>query len=195
MHIMIPPPDDIEKLVLEALDRGGEEGIELLFKHYYGFVASQVFRILPNKFTTDDICQEVFLDLWKRRETSKNIHSLKGYLRKTAVNRALNFIRDQKKHQHQSTDHLQRMAAGETNHNIGIETDELRQVLQKEIMDLPEKCRQVFILSRYEDKSYKEIAAELSISEKTVENQISKALKRLREVVKKFKSMGLLNLL
>ena len=65
-------------------------------------------------------------------------------------------------------------------------TNELRLLIQKEIHDLPERCQQVFVLSRYEGKTYREIADLLSISPKTVENQISKALTILREALKDY---------
>lgn len=75
------------------------------------------------------------------------------------------------------------------------EYQQLEQVIMTAIEALPPKCREVFRLSRFEDKSYKEIAATLDISLKTVENQMGKAIKRLREAHEKYKSLGLMLLL
>ena len=104
-----------------------------------------------------------------------------------AITRSLNYIRDSKKH---TWDELETTAGAENESMIQpadalqrLEEDELRQKLDEAIDALPEKCRMVFLLNRREEMSYAEVARELDISVKTVENQIGKALRLLRLAV------------
>lgn len=127
----------------------------------------------------EDIAQDVFYELWKKRARLTIKTSLKAYLRRAAMNKALNFIRDQKI----KFDDEEKQAPLESkipSINQKLEAAELQQLIDQVIDDLPERCRVVFVLSRFEEMSYNEIAKQLDISSKTVENQISKALKILR---------------
>ena len=104
-----------------------------------------------------------------------------------AISRSLNYIRDTRKHTWEeiepSADHDQAFATQEVDVISKLEEEDLRRRLDAAIEALPEKCRIVFLLSRHEEMSYAEVAAELDISVKTVENQIGKALKLLRQAI------------
>lgn len=127
------------------------------------------------------IVQEVFVNLWEKRDTIKKDRSPKSYLGTAVRNRCLNYLRDNKKfdagileieglgnnHSYEEQDHLV--------------TEELRAKIEDAMNSLPEKCRKVFLMSRTENKKYQEIAEELNISVKTVEVQMSKALKKMRD--------------
>jgi RNA polymerase sigma-70 factor (ECF subfamily) len=97
-----------------------------------------------------------------------------------AISRTLNFIRDNRRFQHSDEDEGLSVSFGDTNPLDQLIQAELSEAITGAIDLLPERCRLVFALSRYEGMSYKEIAAALQISTKTVENQISKALQLLR---------------
>jgi|SRR5687767_6140840 len=157
---------------------------EQMFRQQYPFVCNVVFRYVSDKSKVEDIAQEIFAELWMKKDTILIHTSLGAYLRRMAVSRALNYIRDTKKYNWDELD-----LASETTHDSvyqeatviqNLEEAELQQKLDVAIGKLPEKCRVVFMLSRQEELSYAEIGRQLNISIKTVENQIGKALKLLR---------------
>ena len=121
------------------------------------------------------------MSLWKNKEYLHNINtSLKLYLRKAAYNKSINKLKTKVYFNEVDDDNLSNDAFDQHS-NIVIE--ELEKKIQLAIDDLPMKCRTIFILSRFHDKTYKEISEDLNISIKTVENQISKALKILRKKI------------
>lgn len=165
--------------LVQMLTTEGEAAMELIFRRHYAQVCRAVYRVIPQKETAEDIAQEVFLELWKKRGQLNIATSLGAYLRRAAVNRALNHIRDQKMKWSDDTE-LPSMTDSSPGIPEQLETDELQQLVDQYINQLPEKCRLVFVLSRFETLSHAEIAAQLDISPKTVENQITKALRFLR---------------
>ena len=153
--------------------------MEILFKRYYSYLCKLVYRILPRDMLVEDLVQEVFSTLWQRRSALDIEQSVKGYLRRTAINKTLNHIRDNKiKIEADSQLWLDRQSGDRR--PVAMEYTELKRAVEQAIDTLPERCRLVFILSRFDDMTYAEIATALGISEKTVENQISKALRVLR---------------
>ena len=163
------------------------ESIEQLFKQYYPFVCHIIRSYVKDKSITEDIAQELFTELWVKRE-QLNIHtSVPAYLRRMAVSRALNYIRDSKKHQWDELDASNEVAPGLSGETVSViehmEEAELKTRIEAAIDNLPEKCRITFLLSRREEMSYAEIAEQMNVSVKTVENQIGKALRLLRIAV------------
>jgi RNA polymerase sigma-70 factor, ECF subfamily len=127
-----------------------------------------------------DIVQEVFLNLWQKKESIDLSRPVRSYLTSSVRNKCLNYLRDNKKF----TDTIfeSEDIAGdpfEKQHDRLIE-EELKKKIKASIDELPAKCREVFIMSRYERLKYSEIAERLQISVKTVETQMSKALQHLR---------------
>lgn len=164
--------------ILNLLQTDGEKAIELIFRQYYQFLCLVVYKILPDQNLVEDLAQEVFYELWRKKDKIKVTTSLKAYLRRAAVNKTLNYIRDQKiKFDDEAK--LQPIASS-IKTSTRLESKELQGLIDQAINRLPERCRIVFALSRFEGFSYQEIAQELGISVKTVENQISKALRLLR---------------
>ena len=167
--------------------------MEVLFKRYYAFVSLSVLRLVPDPATAEDIAQDVFFEIWRRR-SSLDIHvSLKAYLRRAAVNKTLNHLRDKRNHKNEELSELQ--SEIQIPENPTLETNELNALIERAIEALPERCRLVFKLSRLEEMSYQEIADKLGISVKTVENQIVKALKMLRDALRPFVNGSLLLML
>jgi RNA polymerase sigma-70 factor (ECF subfamily) len=162
-----------------------EKAIVLIFKRYYGYLCKIVYKIIPDNNLVEDLTQDVFYELWRKKEQLSVTASLKAYIRRAAVNKSLNYIRDQKI---KFADSEQYPAVKSKAPSITqqLEADELQDKIDLAIDRLPHRCRIVFILSRFEDMTYNEIAEQLDISVKTVENQISKALKLLRESLSDF---------
>ncbi len=166
--------------ILSLLRSDSEKAMELMFREYYPFLCKIIVRVLPDAHVAEDLAQEVFFDLWKKRDNFSINTSLKAYLRRAGINRTLNYIRD-RKIRWDDEEKIAFQASNLTDASRKLEGEELQQKIDNAIDQLPERCRLIFSLSRFEEMSYQEIADQLGISIKTVENQMTKALKILRE--------------
>jgi len=164
--------------LLEIFNEDSSAGIELIFKQYYETLCLTANRITKERSLAEDIVQEVLFELYKKSDALK-IESLIGYLKRAIYNRSLNKIKSQRGFV--DTDDISyELSSDDSNSQEQLEYNELEAYLHKVIDALPEKCRLVFVLNRFEQLSYKEVAEKMEISVKTVENQMSKALKILR---------------
>ncbi|MBR9920327.1 MAG: RNA polymerase sigma-70 factor [Bacteroidetes bacterium] len=160
-----------------GLDKPAFEG---LFRSHFDHLCRFATQYVSDTDTAQDLCQKVFIRLWEKREEMDPKQSIKSYLFTSVKNRCLNYLRDQKKYRSQVLD----LDCGDI--EFGYEDEEafaeadLKDRIEKALSSLPEKCRLVFEMSRFQDLKYKEIATELDISQKTVEAHMSKALKSLR---------------
>ncbi len=183
----MPTPE--EQQLLTALQAGSESALDQLFRQYYADLCRAVYRVLPDRTIAEDLVQDVFLDVWRKRENLSIKTSARAYLRRAAVNKTLNYIRDQRLH----VEDEEKMPIGAAAKTPGalqlMEASELQEHLLQAIDLLPERCRLVFVLSRFEELSNKEIATQLEVSVKTVENQMTKALKLLRSALQSYMSV------
>lgn len=168
--------------VLQLISKGDEKGMQYLYDQYYRYLCHAVYKILKDSNTVEDIVQEVYLEIWKKKEQIDIHISLKAYLRRASINKSLNYIRAQKM-SFEEDDGYKDSFIDDDNLHDRLEVEELQKAVDISIEALPERCRLVFAMSRYESMSYKEISEALDISIKTVENQISKALRILREAI------------
>lgn len=158
--------------------------MKALFVNNYGLVCSSINRVVQDKNLSEDIAQEVFIKFWNKSQQLNIETSITSYLRKMAINEAISYLRKKKRRPQEKElpEHFDfQEPQNIVNNLIGKET-QIR--INEAINQLPPKCRLVFQLSRFEELSYREIAEKLDISIKTVENQMSKALKFLRLVLK-----------
>ena len=177
MKILIVEDSDI----LELMNTDPRLAISRLYDKYIDYLSAEIFFLIKNEEYTQDIIQDLFLTLWKNQYHLRGIKSnLKGYLRQAGKNKALNFIKKEK--YYISDEGNEEIFSDSDQHNELI-TEELEIEIGKVIDNLPEKCRQIFILSRFEQMTYKEISETMDLSVKTVENQIGKALKILRKKI------------
>ncbi|MEM6316037.1 MAG: RNA polymerase sigma-70 factor [Bacteroidota bacterium] len=179
---MLKKVDYTDEELLTQLTQNGEAAIDLIFRKYYTFLCRSVYRIIPDTQITEDLAQDVFYELWKKREKININTSLRAYLKRAALNKALNYIRDQKI-DFRNAPPKEDLASKSNSVLQNLAADNLQAQIDAAIDSLPEKCRLVFVLSRYEEMTYQQIADQLNISIKTVENQISKALKNLRKAL------------
>ena len=142
--------------------------------------------IIHNAGDADEIVNDVFLSIWEKRELLQLDESLKNYLFTAVKNRCLNHLKKARLPFSEMPDEVMAVSndAGALHQMEGREAEMQIQVL---IDKLPTKCRQVFLLSRLYELSYKEIAAVMDITPKTVENQIGIALKYLKESLSAYK--------
>jgi len=164
---------------------------QLAFKTLFDFFEEAIFRFLLFKTkdatVAEDLLQEVFLKLWKVRATLDERRSIKNFLYTIADNISLNHIRHLKvvaAYQNHNQPSSKLFSVVENPHYI-LEEKEWRLKLMNAIEALPEKTRVIFLMSPLEDMTYNEIAERLSLSVKTVEGHMMKALKSLRESVSK----------
>ncbi len=172
--------------ILVRLRKEGQPAMKILYDKYYNYLCHAVYNVLKDSVMAEDIVQDVFMEIWKKREQIDINTSLKAYLRRAAVNKSLNHIRNTKIRL-EGDDDLKGLKLNEEDVQAKMEVDELQLAVHEAIDGLPPKCKEVFQLSRFESKSYQEIADLMNISVKTVENQISKALKVLRVAVQEHK--------
>jgi RNA polymerase sigma-70 factor (family 1) len=163
---------------LRRLKQDDERAFDALFRHYSALVYRFAYSYLKSRPEAEEIVQDCFLKIWEKRRQLHDDVPLKGYLFTTAYNAILNQIR---RNQH----HLRYQAHSATlaPANVGNEAEfsELEAMYRAALEQLPPKRREIFVLSRQQGLSYPEIAQQLNLSVKTVEAQMSHALKFLRE--------------
>jgi RNA polymerase sigma-70 factor (ECF subfamily) len=157
-----------------------QSSYEELFRNWYTPLCKMIFRILKDKALTEDTVQEIFIKLWEKRNDLKVDTSLKSYLYRAALNSAFNILEKNKRYPKLSLEDLPSEITVSSAEEE-IHAQELQNKINETLIALPEACREIFILSRHEGLSYKEIAETLNLSVKTVENQMGKALRVFRE--------------
>jgi len=170
---------------LDAADRMDKREFEELFRNFFTPLMAFSRRILGDEDDAREVVHQVFINLWEKRSELDFSTSLKSYLFTSVNNRSLNMIRDRKKFSSEEVPER----AGEWDVSAQIEAIELEEKIRAAIETLPERCREVFELNRFEGLKYSEIASQLDISVKTVENQMTKALRILREQLGKYLSI------
>ena len=168
---------------LSMLRQGNEEVFESVFKQHFNSLNAYAFTILKDAVSAEEVVQSLFLKLWEKKDVLNIQTSLKSYLYRATYNDCMNILKHlQVRQRHQ--DHVSYFH-DRTSENASsrLQENELKNELQKAINLLPEKCRTIFQMSRFEELKYQEIADQLDISIKTVENQMGKALKVLRHAL------------
>ena len=171
-----------EKILLERIKKDDNAAFRQLFNAYYKYLTVTAYRYLHENEKAKDMAQDAFVELWNRRETLTITSGVKAYLRQAVVNKCLNYIKREKRIDFSENALLpETLTTPEATNNL--EYEDTRKSIQEAIDTLPERCRIIFCMSRFDEKSHKEIAAELGISTKTIENQITRALKTLRSIL------------
>ena len=161
-------------------DLGPDSVIELLFRTYFAPLCKFVNKMVHDQALAEDIIQETFIRIWNSRENLDTTKSIKSYLYKIAYNYTLNHLEKQKNftmHDYSEVDKKYQSAHADEQ----IINHELQYKAAEALNSLPVKCRAVFIMCRHENMTYQEVADAMEISVKTVENQMGKALKSLRQ--------------
>ena len=181
-----------ERNIETSMDK---RAFEELFRSFFPSLVLFAQKYLPDQDTAKEIVHNVFIKLWEKRQEVDTGSSLKSYLFTSVHNRCLNYIRDQKKFDKDET-LFQRLDSADFSDGVDrLEEQELEQRIYDALQALPEKCREVFMLNRFEGLKYAEIGEKLGISVKTVETQMSKALRILREKLVDYLGMIILFIL
>lgn len=173
-----------EQSLLERIASGDTDSFEQLFNSYWEHLHNVAYNRLGSVDIADDLVQEVFTDLWKKRKSLQVRSSLKAYLYQAIKYKVFNHLRHKSVRQKQE---LKTMIREEyypkhekTSTERTIVVNELRQLMDQEIEKMPSKSRQIFRLSRQEYYTYQEISEQMGCSIKTVEYHMSKVLRKLR---------------
>jgi RNA polymerase sigma-70 factor, ECF subfamily len=142
--------------------------------------------------TSEEIVQEAFLSLWEKRDIIDMAQPVKAYLITIIRNKCLNWLRDNKKFNTDLLRFEEYLPDQDYVNTDKLVENEILKSIDNAIRELPEKCREIFTLSRFQNLKYQEIADQLQISVKTVETQMSKALQHMRIKLKEFISIVIL---
>ncbi|MGQ0539793.1 MAG: RNA polymerase sigma-70 factor [Gemmatimonadaceae bacterium] len=164
---------------------GDERALEIIFRTYYAGLVGFARRYVKSTEIAEELVQDLFFKVWSRRASLGEIDSLKTYLFRAARNTALNHLR-RRKLEHDWLERAVSVSADE--HVVSVSDEategELTEAVRAAVDRLPPRCREVFLLSRDGALTYNEIAKALGISIKTVETQMGRALKALRDSLK-----------
>lgn len=155
----------------------------MLFKQYYQPLVNYCFTLVKDRADAEDIVQHVFSNLWQKKNELDIQISVKAYLYRSVYNAGLNRIKQNAVRASYASDARYVMASESVETG---EHNELKEKISQAIEQLPEQCAKIFKMSRFDEMKYQEIADALNISVKTVENQMGKALKILREQLKDY---------
>jgi RNA polymerase sigma-70 factor, ECF subfamily len=175
-----------ENQLLDTLKAGDITAFEMIFKNYYQPLCNYAYTFVQDKDEAEEIVQTTFMAVWEKKEVLEIRTTIRPYLYAMVRNACLNIIKHEKiKQQHATVE----LAMGE--HSVESVTrtvmaNELERRIHQAMEALPEQCRLVFKLSRFEELKYQEIADQLEISIKTVENHMGKALKIMREQLRDY---------
>lgn len=157
-----------------------ETEFEQVFKSHFKALHAYACTILQEEAMAEEIVQQVFFKLWEKKDQVNIQQSLNAYLYRSVYNECLNYLKHKKvKKAHQSHTLY---TSGTTSDNVSrkVIARELEEKIADALNQLPEQCRTIFQMSRFEELKYREIADKLNLSVKTVENQMGKALKIMR---------------
>ena len=177
-----------DSILVKFLKEGNEEVFKSIYERFFGPLYVYAVEYVVDKEVAYEMVQDTFLKLWEKKSTLADDTYLQSYLYRVTRNNCLNYLKHlkvkEKYKQFSKSKQLEinlNFTALNDSSAEKIISDELEEKINKAIDQLPPKCKNIFLLSRYENKKYREIADELGLSVKTVENQIQKALKVLRK--------------
>lgn len=175
--------------LLARLRAGDERALEAVFRAHYAAMCGVVRRIVFAPDVAEELVQDVFFKLWSRREQLAEIDALRTYLYRAARNTALNHLRRQKlEHAYEERELVKGEPTAVESTGDSADAGELEVAVRAAINRLPDRCREIFLMSRDGGLTYGQIARELGISIKTVETQMGRALKSLRTSLAEFRA-------
>lgn len=173
--------NSVDLLLLELIRNNDEVAFRKLFNKYFRPLCRYSFSFVRNEEAAEEIVLDAFTVLWEHRDRLEISTSVRSYIFRSIRNRSFNYLRDTKNIE-RLEDHQDAVFIGDV-HDF-LEVEELDTALQEAILSLPHSCRDIFIASRSEGKTHREIAQDRNISVNTVETQISRALAKIRRSLK-----------
>jgi len=175
-----------EQQQLRKIRKGDIASFEALFHHYYGGLCGYSESLVGMKEVAEEVVQDVFFNIWKNREKLQIRQSLQSYLYRAAYNNSMMYLRKMRREHFMEDLSRPEPSVDAPDPSQIIQLDEVSQLISQTLDSLPERTREIFRLNRQEGLKYREIALKLSISEKTVEANMGKALKALRNSMERY---------
>ena len=176
----IPGSPDADRALFARLSAGDEAAFDTIFRTWYAPLVRIAEGVVRERAPAEEVVQDVLLEVWRRRAQLGGEDSPRAYLIRSVRNRALNHVRHLRVQQKSAPYVASRLEEAPEGASRVVEA-ELDAAVRASVAQLPPRCREVFELSRVHGLSYAEIARSLEISVKTVEAQMGKALRTLRE--------------
>lgn len=173
--------------LLSRIARNDQSAFEEFYSLYYSRLYKYVCFYVHDEVVRKDLISDVFVNIWHNRANMENVLNLDNYLFISIRNRAIKHIKDSGNHNFIQINELTDNELVEKNEPEQVLiNNELHDLIENAINNLPERCRLIFTLIRGEKKTYKEVATILSISEKTVHAQMCIAVKKLGVLIKQY---------
>jgi len=170
-----------ELFIFERMADGDQHALRYFFDKYYDNLCNYVNLYLHDRSVSEDLVQDLFVYFWEKRGTITIESSVKSYLFRASRNKYINYLRNEKCHNAIQTEINSKREIVVYPTDEKLDLQQLEEIITSSINNLTPRCREVYILHRNNDLSYKEIATHMNLSVKTVENQMTIALKKMRE--------------
>jgi len=171
--------DDPEALL--QLAEGNLDAYRFLFDHHFSDLCNFLLIYLHRKELAEEIALDLFTSIWEKRQILQIKKSFKSFLFAAAKNKAITLYRKEHQKIFTSIDASEYLISNDSSAQHAMENNELRDMINEAIFNLPEKSRQVYLMAWEENMSYNEIAVHFGLSPKTIENHVGIALRKLRE--------------
>lgn len=170
-----------DKRLFDAIKDNSQTAFKVVYEEYFAKLTQFITRMSRDEDLAEEVVQRTMIKVWEQRDKIILTTSLKSYLYKVSYNEYLMYLRKKSKFPNIEDSVIEAIDELEEENDNDILLDKIR----KEIDNLPPKCREVFILSKVDGLKYKEIAEQLNISTKTIENHMTKAMRIIREAMLK----------
>jgi len=171
----------IDLLIFKKIKDGNIQAFETLFRTYYEPLCRYSCQFIEDMDTAEEIVQDLFYVLWKERQNLHILTSVNGYLYRSVKNKSLQYLEQKRIRENYQKMYIENANLETSTPQEELEYKELERHIEETLVHLPERRQKIFYMHRTEGKKYNEIARELHISVKTVEAEMSKALRELRE--------------
>jgi RNA polymerase sigma-70 factor, ECF subfamily len=175
--------------ILDKIKQGDPEAFEVIYKTYYSQLCKFVFKFVKSKDASEDLVQNVFLNIWKNHESLELRGEISSYLFTAVRNQALNYLKQQRT----KSEYFEKNEYSDRENDLSPDQEyiisEIEKALEDSIEKLPEKCRLIYTMNRQLGLKYSQIAELLGISIKTVETQMYRAVKSIRKYLTPFISI------
>ncbi len=182
--------EDFSQQLIKSIQEGDIAAFEVLYRKYYTFLCLVAERIVKSELDAEEIVSDVFVKLWRIKGKTGDIISIKAYLIKAVINTSINHL-ENKYQYNKFTDRLSindyKLLIWDSDYPLGqLYKKEIIDLLKNGIDELPDSCKEIFLLSRDRNLKYSEISNKLGISINTVKSQMRIALARMREILKDY---------
>ena len=173
------------QIIVDSVKSGDREAFDKLFRQYYASLVRFSFRFVADEDIAAEVVQDFFVHLWTKHKSLSINSSIKSYMMQSVRNLSLTYINKERSHAESNlsiySEEGEAFDASEE-----LQGQNLEDAYRKIVAGMPEKRREVFMLSRFDGLKYAEIAERLNLSQKTVEAHISAAIKQLKDGLKDY---------